>query len=70
MLGWATVAEPLLDTIAVDDRQWNGCLANAAGTDEGDWVEVLGQVDYLLDQLAARPKKILGGGGGVRWIEI
>ena len=46
-------AEPLLDTIVVEDSQCNGCLANAAGTDEGDWVEVLGEVDYLLDQLVA-----------------
>ena len=45
-------------------------LADAAGTNEGNWVEVLGQVDYLLDQLAAQPKKILGGGGGVCWVEI
>ena len=46
-------AEPLLDTIVVEDRQWNRCLVNAAGTDEGNRVEVFGQVDYLLDQLAA-----------------
>ena len=46
-------AEPLPDTIVVEDGQCNGCLANAAGTDQGDWVEVLGQADYLLKQLVA-----------------
>ena len=46
-------AEPLLVMIVAEDRQRNGCLANAASTDEGDLVEVLGQVNYLLDQLAA-----------------
>ena len=41
-------AEPLLDAIVVEDRQSNGGLANTAGANEGDWVEVLGEIDYLL----------------------
>ena len=41
-------AEPLLDAIVVEDRQSNGGLADTAGANEGDWVEVLNEIDYLL----------------------
>jgi len=53
------VAKPLLDPIVVEDGQGDGCLADSASTDEGDWSEVLSEIDYLLDQLVA-PK-------GSRW---
>ena len=42
-------AEPLLDAIVVEDRQNDGGLADTAGANEGNWVEVLGETDYLLD---------------------
>ena len=42
-------AEPLLDAIVVEDRQNDGGLANTAGANEGNWVEILGETDYLLD---------------------
>ena len=43
------VAEPLLDPIIVEDRQSDGGLANTAGANKGNWVEVLNEIDYLLD---------------------
>ena len=42
-------AEPLLDPIVVEDGQSDGGLANAAGANEGNWAEVLSEIDYLLD---------------------
>ena len=42
-------AEPLLDAIVVEDLQNDGGLADTAGANEGNWVEVLGETDYLLD---------------------
>jgi len=47
------VTEPLLDVIMVKDGQSNRGLANPAGTDEGDWSEVVGKTDDLVDQLVA-----------------
>ena len=43
------VAKPPLDAIVVEDRQSDGGLSNAAGANEGDGVEVLSEIDYLLD---------------------
>ena len=39
-------------------RKWaheagNGGLADSSGTNENDWDKVLGEIDYLLDQLVA-----------------
>ena len=40
----------LFDPIVVKDSQSDGGLANSASTNEGDWNEVLGKIDYLLDK--------------------
>ena len=47
------MAKPLLDSIVVEDGQGDGRLADSPSTDEGDWSTVLGEIDYLLDQLVA-----------------
>ena len=49
----SAIAKPLLDPIVVENGQGDGGLANSAGTNESDWVEVLGEIDYLFDQLVA-----------------
>jgi len=54
------IAKPLLDTIVVEKGQGNGGLANPASTDEGDRNEVLGEIDYLLDQFVTSKE-------GPRW---
>jgi len=50
------VAKSLLDPIVVENGKGDGCLADSTGTDEGDWSEVLSEIDYLLDQLVASEK--------------
>ena len=47
------VSEPLLDPVVVENGQGNGRLADSSGTNEGDWNEVLGEIDDLLDQFVA-----------------
>ena len=47
------VAKPLLDPIVVEDRQGDRGLADSPSTDQSDRGELLGQIDYLLDQLVA-----------------
>ena len=47
------VSEPLLDPVVVENGQGNGRLADSSGTNESDWDKVLGEIDYLLDQLVA-----------------
>ena len=54
------IAKPLFNPIMVEDGQGDGCLADSAGTNESDWNEVLGKIDYLLDQLAVSKE-------GPRW---
>ena len=54
------IAKPLLDTIVVKKGQGNGGLPDPASTDESDWNKVLGEIDYLLDQLVASEE-------GSRW---
>jgi len=54
------VAKPLLDPIVVEDGHGDGRLADSASTDEGDWSEVLSQIDHLLDQLVTSEE-------GPRW---
>jgi len=54
------IAKPLLDLIVMENNQSDGGLAGSASTDESNWDEVLGEIDYLLDQLVA-PKE------GLRW---
>ena len=57
------MTKPLLDPVVVENGQCDGGLADSASTNQGDWGEVLCEIDYLLDQLS-RPKNVLGGGGG------
>jgi len=40
----------------VENGQGDGRLADSTGTDEGDWNKVLGEINYLLDQLVASEK--------------
>jgi len=47
------VTKPLLDPIVVKNGQSDGGLPDSASTDKSDWSKVLGEVDYLLDQLVA-----------------
>ena len=47
------VAKPLLDPVMVENGQGNGRLPDPSGANESNWNEVLGEVDYLLDQLVA-----------------
>ena len=54
------VAEPLLDAVVVQDGQRDGCLANPAGTNKGDWSQVFCKANDFLDQLVT-PKE------GPRW---
>ena len=54
------VAKPLLDPIVVEDRQGDRGLANSASTDQSDWSQLLGQIDYLLDQLVASEERPWG----------
>ena len=35
--------------MVAEDRQSDRGLADAAGANESDWVEVLSEIDYLLD---------------------
>jgi len=49
----AVMAKSLLDPIVVEDGQREGCLADSASTDESDWDEPFGEIDYLLGQLVA-----------------
>jgi len=51
------VTEPLLDPVAVESGQGDRGLADSASTDGGDWGEVLGEIDYLLDQLVASEER-------------
>jgi len=50
------VAKPLLDPIVVEDGQGDRRLADSASTNEGDWSEVLSEINDLLDQLVASEK--------------
>ena len=56
----AVVSKPLLDPVVVENGQGNGCLPDSPGTDESDRNEVLGEVDYILDQFVASKE-------GPRW---
>jgi hypothetical protein len=47
------MTKPLLDPVVVENGQGDGCLADSACADEGDWDKVLSEIDYLLDQLVA-----------------
>ena len=54
----ATVmSKPLLDPIVVENGQGDGRLADSAGTDESDWSEVFGEIDYSLDQLVTSEER-------------
>ena len=45
------MAKPPLDPIIVENGKGDGRLANPPSADESDWSEVLGEIDYVLDQL-------------------
>jgi len=45
----AVVTKPLLDPVVVENGQGDRGFADPANTDERDWGEVLGKIDYLLD---------------------
>ena len=47
------VTKPLFDPIVVKNSQSDRSLANSTSTNEGNRNEVLGKIDYLLDQLVA-----------------
>ena len=47
------MAKPPLDPIIVENGKGDGRLANPASADESDRSEVLGEIDYVLDQLVA-----------------
>jgi len=54
------IAKSAFDAIVVEDGQSGGCLVSSASTNEGNWNEVLSEIDYLLDQLVASKE-------GPRW---
>jgi len=54
------MTKSLLDPIVVENGQGDGGLPDSASTDESDWSKVLGEIDYLLDQLVASEE-------GPRW---
>ena len=53
----AVVTEPLLDPVVVENGQGDRGLADSASTDEGDWGEVLSEIDNRLDQLVASEER-------------
>ena len=57
------VAKPLLDSIVVEDSEGDGGLSNSARAYECDWNEVLGEIDYLLDQLVTSKERPWGRRG-------
>jgi len=56
------MAKPLPDPIVVENGQGDGGLSDSASTDESDWDEVLGEIDYLLDQFVASKERSRGRG--------
>ena len=51
------MAKSLLDPVVVENGQGYGGLSDSASTDEGDWDEVLSEIDYLFDQLVASDER-------------
>jgi len=47
------VTKPLLDPVVLENGQCDRGLANSTSTDESDRSKLLGEIDYLLDQLVA-----------------
>ena len=47
------VAEPLFDTIVMEDSQNDGGLSDSSGPNQSDWCEVLCGINNLLNQLVA-----------------
>jgi len=56
------MTKPLLDPVVVEDGQGNRGLTDSASTDESDRGELLGQIDYLLDQLVTAEEGPWGQG--------
>ena len=56
------MTKPLLDPVMVEDCQGDRGLADSASTDQSDWGELLGQIDYLVDQLVAAKERPWGQG--------
>ena len=59
----AVVTKPLLDPVMVEDGQGDGGFADSPSTNESDWSKLLGEIDYLLDQLVASKERPWGN----RW---
>lgn len=59
----AVIAKPFPNAIVVDGGHNDRHLAYTSSTDKSEGNEIFRTANDLLDQLA-RPKKILGGGGG------
>ena len=54
------MTKPPLDPIVMEKGQGGGGLPDPASTDESDWSQVLGETDYLLDQLVASEERPWG----------
>ena len=46
----AIIPKPLLDSLVVESGQGDRGFPDSAGTNEGNWTKVPGEIDYLLDQ--------------------
>jgi len=56
------MTKPLLDPVMVEDSQGDRGLADPASTDQSDWSQLLGQIDYLVDQLVTAEEGPWGKG--------
>jgi len=56
------MTKPLLDPVVVEDGQGDRGLANPPSTNQGDRGKILGEIDYLLDQLVAAEERPWGQG--------
>ena len=54
------MAKPLLDSVMMENGQGDRGLADPASTGQGDWNKVLGEIDYLPDQLVASEERSWG----------
>jgi len=54
------VAKPPPDPVVVEDGQGDRGLADSARTNEGDRGKILGEANYLLDQLVASKERSWG----------
>jgi len=54
------VTKPLFDPVVVENGQGDRGLADPASTNEGDRGKLLGEANYLLDQLVASKERSWG----------